>query len=34
MLQEEMRKIDACDMDKFGTLDCIDKAIAILGDGW
>ena len=29
----EMRKIDECDMEKFGTLDS-EKTIAILGDRW
>ena len=33
-LLEEMRKIDECDMEKFGTLDCREKTIAILGDRW
>ena len=31
---EEMRKIDACDMEKIGTLDSSEKTIAILGDRW
>ena len=31
---DEMRKIDECDMDKFGTLDRSEKTIAILGDRW
>ena len=30
----EMRKIDECDMEKFGTLDSSEKTIAILGDRW
>ena len=30
----EMRKIDACGMEKFGTLDSSEKTIAILGDRW
>ena len=30
----EMRKVDECDMEKFGTLDSSEKAIAILGDRW
>ena len=30
----EMRKIDKCDMEKFGTLDSREKTIAILGDRW
>ena len=29
-----MRKIDECDMEKFGTLGSREKTIAILGDGW
>ena len=28
----EMRKIDECDMEKFGTLDSSEKTIATLGD--
>ena len=31
---EEMRKIDECGIDKFGTLDSSEKTIAILGDRW
>ena len=31
---EEMRKIDECDMKKFGTLDSSEKTIAILGGRW
>ena len=27
---EEMRKIDDCDMEKFGTLDSSEKTIAVL----
>ena len=34
MSQRRLRKIDACDMDKFGTLDSSEKTIAILGDRW
>ena len=30
---EEVRKIDECDMEKFGTLDSSEKMTAILGDG-
>ena len=30
----EIRKVDECDMEKFGTLDSSEKTIAILGDGW
>ena len=33
-VSEEMRKIDECVMEKFGTLDSSEKTIAILGDGW
>ena len=29
---EEMRKIDECGMEKFGTLDGSEKKIAMLGD--
>ena len=32
VLKEEMRKIDECGMEKFGTLDSSEKTIAILGD--
>ena len=31
---EEMRKMDECDMEKFGALDGSEKTIAILGDRW
>ena len=31
---KEMRKIDECGMDMFGTLDTSEKTIAILGDRW
>ena len=31
---EEMRKIDECDIENFGTLDSGEKTIAILGDRW
>ena len=31
---EEMRKIDECGMEKFGTLDSSYKTIAILGGRW
>ena len=31
---EEMRKVDECGMEKFGTLDSSEKTIAILGDRW
>ena len=30
----KMRKIDGCDMEKFGTLDSSEKTIVILGDRW
>ena len=33
-LGEEMKKTDKCDMEKFGTSDSSEKAIAILGDNW
>ena len=29
-----MRKIDECDMEKFGALGSSEKTIAILGDRW
>ena len=32
MLEAEMRKVDGCDMEKFGTSDSSEKTIAILGD--
>ena len=32
MLEGEMRKIDECDMGKFGTPDRREKTIAMLGD--
>ena len=31
---EDMRKIDECGTEKFGTLDGSEKTIAILGDRW
>ena len=34
MLQEEMRKSDECDMEKFGRLESSEKTIAILEDRW
>ena len=34
VLQEEMRKVDGCDVDKFGTLYNGEITIAILGDRW
>ena len=30
----EMRNVDECDMERFGTLDSSEKTIAILGDRW
>ena len=33
-LEEEMRKLDVCDMEEFGTLESGEKMIAILGDRW
>ena len=32
MLEEEMGKVDECDMEKFGTLDSSEKTNSILGD--
>ena len=34
MLEDEMRKIDQCDMGGSGRLDSSEKTIAILGDRW
>ena len=34
VLEGEMRKIDECGMEKFGTLDRSQKTIAILEDRW
>ena len=31
---EEMRALDACDMEEFGRLESSEKTIAILGDRW
>ena len=31
---KEMRKIDECDMKKFGTLDNSEKTMAIVADRW
>ena len=31
---EELRTLDECDMEKFGTLDSSEKTIASLGDIW
>ena len=33
-LEEEMRKLDECDMEEFGRLESSEKTIAILGDRW
>ena len=33
-LEEEIRKLDVCDMEEFGRLESSDKTIAILGDRW
>ena len=33
-LEEEMRKLDVCDMEKLGKLESSEKTIAILGDTW
>ena len=33
-LEEETRKLDACDMEEFGRLEGREKTIAILGDRW
>ena len=34
VLEEETRKIVACAMEKFSTLDSSEKTIAVLGDRW
>ena len=34
VLEEDMRKIDERDIEKFGTLDSSEKTIAVLGDRW
>ena len=34
VLEEEMRDVDECDMEGFGTLNSSEKTIAILGDKW
>ena len=34
VMEEEMRKIEERDMEKFGTLDSREKTINILGDRW
>ena len=33
-LEEEMRKLDVCDMEEFGRLESSEKTILILGDRW
>ena len=33
-LEEEMKKVDVCDMEEFGRLESSEKTIAILGDRW
>ena len=33
-VEEEMRKLDECDMEEFGMLESSDQTIAILGDRW
>ena len=33
-LEEEMRKLDVCDMEEFGRLKSGEKTVAILGDRW
>ena len=33
-LEEEMRKLDVCDMGECGRLESSEKTIAILGDRW
>ena len=33
-LEEKMRKLDVCDTEEFGRLECSEKTIAILGDRW
>ena len=34
VLQKEMRKMEECDMEKFGALDSSETAIALVGDRW
>ena len=34
VLEEEMRKLDECDLEEFGRLESGEKTIAILGDSW
>ena len=33
-VEEELSKLDVCDMEEFGTLENSEKSIAILGDRW
>ena len=33
-LEEEMRKLDECDVEEFGRLESSEKTIAIPGDRW
>ena len=33
-LEEEMRKLDICDMEDVGRLESSEKTVAILGDRW
>ena len=33
-LEEEMEKLDVCDMEEFDWLESCEKTIAILGDRW
>ena len=34
MLEEEVRKLDVCDMEEFDRLESSEKTIAILGNRW
>ena len=34
VLKEEMRELDDCDMEDFGTQDSSDKTVTLLEDGW
>ena len=34
VLEEEVRKLDVCDMEEFGRLESSEKTIAILGNRW
>ena len=33
-LEEDMKKLDVCDMEEFGRLESSEKTMAILGDRW